>query len=239
MPNPILIRADRKDIAPLVVTAGDPERTKQLAALLRDSKLVNTNRGYTAYTGYYMDNRVTVATHGIGGPSAAIVFEELRMLGGKTIVRLGTAGAMTRKLRRGDFIIPTGAAHAGGTVSDLASGGVLPPIPNFDLAAKLIGVCKTKRYRFMSGLVFSTDIFYAEDPEFLALWSSRGIIGVDMECATLFTLGLIRNFPTASLLIVSDNLASKAEKEMLSASQLKHMVERAGRSVLDAICDPV
>jgi 5'-methylthioadenosine phosphorylase len=235
MPNPVHIRAKRTDIAPLVVAVGDPARTEQLAAMLKDARIVNTNRGFVIYTGRYDDKRVTVATHGVGGPSSAIVFEELHMLGATTIVRLGSSGGMVKELSKGDFIVPTGAAHSGGSLGMYIPDGVLPPVPDLGLTTKLIEGCSTEGVKFKAGLVFSSDAFYNEDSSFLEKWVSRGVIGVEMECATLFTLASLRRFKAASLLIVSDSLVRSAEKEMATAETLKAQVEKAGRIVLKAL----
>lgn len=214
---------------------GDPERAKQLASLLKEAKIVSNTRGYLTYTGLYRGERITVATHGIGMPSAAIVFEELRMLGARSIVRLGTAGAMTKNLSRGDFLIPTGAAHSNGSLREYAQDGILPPVPDFRLTSRLMEGCKLSKSKSISGLVYSTDVFYSEDHNFVKNWTSRGIVGVDMECATLFTLGSIKGFKSAALLIISDNLVSRVEKEMFGHEQLRIAVGKAGKIVLDAL----
>ena len=237
MPIPVHIRAKRTDIASLVVAVGDPARTEQLAGMLRDARIVNTNRGFSIYTGYYDNKQVTVATHGVGGPSSAIVFEELRMLGARSIVRLGSCGGMVKELSKGDFIVPTGAAHSTGSLGMYIPDGVLPPVPDLNLTTKLIEGCKSEGVKFMTGFVFSSDAFYSEDSTFLKKWVSRGVIGVEMECATLFTLGTLRKFRTASLLIVSDSLVKTAEKEMAMAETLKAQVEKAGKIVLKALTD--
>jgi len=235
MPKPILICAKPRDIAIRVITVGDPERATQLAKILTNTRVVNTNRGYITYTGRYNGKQVTIATHGIGGPSASIVFEELAMLGARSMVRLGTAGAMIRGLNRGDIIIPTGAAHPGGSLRSYVPDGVLPPVADIGLTSKLIAGCKSQHLKFKTGLIFSSEAYYNEDPSFLKKWVPMGVIGVDMECATLFTLGAIRRFMAASLLIVSDNLVVKKEKEMLGLQQLKNTVEKAGKLVLNAL----
>ena len=236
MPNPVHIRAKRTDIAPLVVAVGDPARTEQLANMLEGAKIVNTNRGFITYTGHYNARRVTIATHGVGGPSSGVVFEELRMLGATSIVRLGTSGAMVRELGIGDLIVPTGAAHPGGsTATGHMPDGVLPPVPDFGLTEKLIQGCRAGGSTFMVGLVFSSDSFYGEDQAFLKRWASRGIIAVEMECATLFTLATLRRFRAASLLMVSNSLVRRREKEMVTSTKLEPKVEEAGRIVLEAL----
>ncbi|MGA2876762.1 MAG: nucleoside phosphorylase, partial [Nitrososphaerales archaeon] len=151
------------------------------------------------------------------------------------MVRLGTAGAMIRGLNRGDIIIPTGAAHPGGSLRSYVPDGVLPPVADIGLTSKLIAGCKSQHLKFKTGLIFSSEAYYNEDPSFLKKWVPMGVIGVDMECATLFTLGAIRRFMAASLLIVSDNLVVKKEKEMLGLQQLKNTVEKAGKLVLNAL----
>lgn len=235
MAKPVHILASQADIAPLVVAVGDPSRAEQLAKTLKDARLVNANRGFLTYTGHYNDRRVTVATHGIGGPSSAIVFEELYMLGANTIVRLGTCGGMIPALNRGDFIIPTGAAFPDGSLRMYVSDGMLPPVPDLTLTSRLIENCKSAGVRHSVGFVFSSDAFYAEDPSFVDTWSSRGVVGVEMECATLFTLGTLRKFRTAALLIVSDSLVKKAEKDMVKADGLRNQVEKASQIVLQSL----
>jgi 5'-methylthioadenosine phosphorylase len=235
MPHPVHIRAKREDIAPLVVAAGDPARTEQLASMLKDARTVNTNRGFLTYTGYYNGRRVTASTHGIGGPSSAIVFEELHMLGAKSIVRLGTCGGLVKELSRGDFIVPTGAAHPGGFLRAYVPDGVLPPIPDTDLTAKLTEACRSEGVRFRSGVVFSSDAFHKEDPLHLETWMSRGAIGVEMECATLFTLAALRGFRAAALLVLSDSYMKKAQNEMLAAEDLRAQIQRGAKIVLDTL----
>ncbi|MEM1858498.1 MAG: nucleoside phosphorylase, partial [Desulfurococcaceae archaeon] len=112
---PIHIKASKGDIAKNVIACGDPGRVDLLSSLLDDAKVVNTHRGLKVTTGLYKGTSVTVATHGIGGPSAAIVFEELHQLGARRIVRLGTAGGVRRDTKIGDVIVATAASyHVGG-----------------------------------------------------------------------------------------------------------------------------
>ncbi|HUI86740.1 MAG TPA: purine-nucleoside phosphorylase [Nitrososphaerales archaeon] len=235
MTEPAHLRMKPDDVASLVVTAGDPARVEQLSRMLDGSKLVNSNRGFIVYTGHHRGKRVTVATHGIGGPSCAIVFEELHMLGAQVIVRLGTSGGMVKELGIGDMVVPTGAAYGEGSLKMYVPDGVLPATPDLALTSAILGGCRASRVRHKEGLVFSSDAFYAEDPTFIEKWTKRGVVAVEMECATLFTLGLLRGFKAASLLVVSDSLVNKAEKTMALADALAGSVDKAAKIVLDAI----
>jgi len=232
---PAHIRAKKGDVADSVIAVGDPARAQQVAKMLQKTRLVNSNRGLLTFTGTYDRRSVTVATHGLGGPSSAIVFEELRMLGAKTVVRLGTAGGMVKGLKVGDFIIPVGAASTKGSLEMYVPDGALPAVADMGLTLCIEEICKKEGLRYTTGVVFSSDALYSEDKGFAGRWAKRGVVGVEMECATLFTLGLIRGFRTASLLIVSDSLVNKGEKEILPAERLEGFVEIGARVVLKAL----
>ena len=235
--KPLHILARTGDIADKVIVCGDPARVEQIATtILKDSILVNRNRGFIVYTGYYDDIKVSVANHGIGGPSAAIVFEELRMLGAKVIVRLGTAGALTRELKIGDFVVATGAAYAfgGNTLGMYVPDGCMAAVPDFELTVALVESARKLGENVKVGPVFSSDAFYAENPDFAKKWSSRGIIAVEMECASLFTLGLMRGFKAGALLIISNNLLEPS-LGFAQAEELKSRVEKAAKIVLEAM----
>lgn len=235
MVSPSHILAGPGEVAEIAITSGDPARTEQLAKLLRGAKLVNANRGFTTYTGYYGKTRLTLATHGIGGPSTAIVFEELHMLGAKTIIRFGTAGALVKGLNIGDFVVVTGAASGEGSLHEYVNDGCLPAVPDVELTYALIRSCDKVGLRWRKGLVYSSDAFYTQDIASLQRWVKRGVLAVEMECATLFTIGLIRGFKTGALLMMSNSLVNKAEGELAAASKLSPFAEKGALAVFEAV----
>ena len=235
MPRPAHILAKPEDIAELAVISGDPARVEQLSKLLSEAKLVNTNRGFTVFTGYYGKTRVTVATHGIGGPSTGIVSEELHILGAKTIVRFGTAGSLVPGLGIGDFVVATGAAYSKGSVLAYVADGYLPAVPDMGLTYALAQACKKGRLKFREGLVYSSDAFYSQSFESLEPWVNGGVLAVEMECATLFTLGLIRGFKTGALLMLSNSLVNKSESQLADAGKLKPFAKKGGLAVFEAL----
>ncbi|OYT61501.1 MAG: 5'-methylthioadenosine phosphorylase [Thermofilum sp. ex4484_15] len=234
---PFHIRAKPEEIAAKVIVAGDPARVNQLATLLERAKIVNENRGFITYTGNYKGEEITIATHGIGAPSATIVLEELIMLGARVVIRLGTCGALVRELRKGDLIVASGAAYLGGgsAVSAYLPGACMPTAPHPEVTTALINVCKRYGVKYALGPVVSSDAFYAEDPDFVRKWSKIGIIAVEMECAALFALGWMRRVKTGALLIVSDSLVREEEKELATAEELKEVIRRAGELALEAL----
>lgn len=235
--RPQHIRISPEKVAKKVVAVGDPARARFLAEhFLEDAELVNEERGFNIYTGYYRGERVSVAVHGIGGPSAAIVFEELHMLGARTIIRLGTAGGLVPRLDIGDAVVATGAAYMhGGTVGSYVPDACMAAAPNPVLTTMLYEKAREIHGRVYLGPVFSSDAFYAEDPAFVEKWSKRGIIAVEMEVATLYALAALRGFNASALLVISDNLAVPGKEELKHHQELEPFVEKAAKAVLETL----
>jgi hypothetical protein len=109
---PVHVRADPGDFAESVLLPGDPLRAKYIAeTFFEDAKLVTEERGMLGYTGTYRGKPVSVQATGMGCPSASIVTEELIQLGVKNLLRVGTCGGYSRKLRgshRHDLCCPAG-----------------------------------------------------------------------------------------------------------------------------------
>lgn len=204
----------------------------QLSDLLKGRRLVNENRGLLTYTGDYDGKGITVACHGIGGPSMAIVVEELIMLGTRAIVRLGSCGGLLKPMRVGDMVIATGAGYKGGTL-DYYFDRRITPKPDRTLTELLKDSAKKQGKRYYTGPVFSSDAFYAEDLDFATVSAKEGYIAIEMECATLFGLGKLRKVRTASLLLVSDNITESAP--IVDAETLREYVAKAGKVVFEAL----
>ncbi|MEM1603757.1 MAG: purine-nucleoside phosphorylase [Zestosphaera sp.] len=232
---PVHLKIREGWVAERVLIAGDPARVKYLSELLNDVKLVNESRGFLTYTGYYNGFPVTIATHGVGMPSALIVLEELIAYGGKYFVRLGTAGALASGLRIGDVVIPTGAAYYPGGVFRQYYGEDVccPSTPDFTLLRRIVEVAEERKIKYVLGPVFSSDAFYAEDPVFAKKWSSRGLVAVEMECAGLFAVSLMRGVKTACVLVISNSLVE--DLGYASAEYLRERVIDIAKMILEAL----
>ncbi len=232
---PIHIHAEPGSVAPRVVAVGDPGRAQLLAeTLLEDARVVNRNRGYLVYTGTYKDARVTVATHGVGGPSALIVLEELVELGARYVVRLGTAGALRKGMKIGDLVVATSAGcNYGGAGLGQYYPGVCPPLAPDPRLTLMLHEEASSRTRTFLGPVFSSDAFYAEDKDFASRIGSMGFVAVEMEVAPLYALSWLRGFKASALLMISNSLVENLG--YASGEQLRESVLRAGEAVLEAL----
>ena len=206
--KPYHILAKPENVAEKVLAVGDPGRATLISKLLEEPKLVNENRGYLVYTGKWKGERVTVATHGIGAPSAAIVFEELRMLGAKVIIRLGTTGGFRKEIEVGSIVVPVGALYEpGGTIGLYVKGTCFPAIADPEIVLKLEEAFKNEGFQVFKGIIASSDAFHGEESASVK-WATIGALSVEMECATLFTLSWLRGFRSGASLLVIDNLAT-------------------------------
>ena len=164
-------------LAPRALLPGDPGRALLLAQELTDgARMFNHNRGLWGYTGTASDGEpLTIMSHGMGGPSAAIVLEELCDLGLELVVRVGTCGALVDGLALGDLIAVTAAIPADGTSTALGARDPLAGDPR--LTERLSASADH------AGAVASTDLFYDPDPARPESWRAAGALGCLSACA--------------------------------------------------------
>jgi DeoD family purine-nucleoside phosphorylase len=211
------------DVAERVLLPGDPGRALRLAQQLTDApRMLNHNRGLWGYTGTAADGELlTVQATGIGGPSAAIVTEELIRLGARRLVRVGTCGALAPGLELGDLVVAEAALGDDGASRALGAAGPLPADP--DLLAALRAAAPAAR----AGIVVSADLFYDPDRGRPARWVAAGALAVEMEAATIFAIAARHGLPAACVLAVSDIVATR---ERIGADDLAAAEAALGRA---------
>jgi uridine phosphorylase len=177
----------------------------RLAQQLLDApRMVNHHRGLWGYTGTAADGEpLTVQSTGMGGPSAAIVCEELVTLGARRLVRVGTCGALVDGLALGDLIVAEAALPEDGASRALGGEGVALPSP--PLHAALRHAAPHARV----GTIVSADLFYDPDVDRPARWVAAGAVAVEMEAATLFRVAVRHGVEAACVVAVSDIVASR------------------------------
>jgi len=217
-------------LAERVLLPGDPGRALRLAeALLDTPKMFNHHRGLWGYTGTAADGEpLTIQSTGMGGPSSAIVIAELHDLGARTLVRVGTCGALHPALVLGELLVVTEALSADGTSRALGAAGRVAGDPS--LLERLTAACGAGTAR---GPVVSTDLFYdGRDGEEQA-WREQGARAVEMEAATLFALAARRGFSAGAVLIVSDVLSPRRTR--IDTDALADAELRLGRVAIAAL----
>jgi uridine phosphorylase len=195
-------------LAERVLLPGDPGRALALAQELLERPLMfNHNRGLWGYTGTAPDGRpLTIQSTGMGGPSAAIVLEELIQLGAKRAIRIGTAGALEASLAMGELLIATEAIVADGTSRALGAGERVAADPA--LTSALRAAAPAAR----CGPVVTSDLFYEVGEPRFDEWAAAGALAVEMEAATVLALGALRGVAVACALAITDVLGSGRER---------------------------
>jgi len=205
MPHHIL--AEPGDIAPVAVLVGDPGRATRIASLLEGAVCYNEHRGLPGYTGTFEGARISAQTTGMGGPSAAIVVEELAQLGVRTVIRAGTCGAIGEGVGVLDLVVATAAVPVDGTTRQYLGGDPFAPVADLDVTIALRDAAAKSGRPTHTGLIVSEDAFYKEAADWQA-WRERGVLAVEMEAATIFTVALLRRLRAGCIcLVVNDTTA--------------------------------
>jgi uridine phosphorylase len=153
-------------------------------------------------------NKVAILTSfGGGAPILAELAEELVVMGAKKMLMMTWAGALQPDLRPGDIVICDRAIR-----DDGVSQHYLSPAKYIDGNMQLVGdlaqVIQSRGGRCSIGATWTTSAPYRETREEVRQYQSEGVKVVEMESAGLFTIGQVRNIPTASVVVVMDCLAT-------------------------------
>jgi DeoD family purine-nucleoside phosphorylase len=223
---PIHLRAEPGDYADAVLLPGDPLRAKYIAeTFFEDVRQVNAERGMLGYSGSFEGQPISVQSSGMGCPSAAIVIEELVQLGVKRIVRVGTCGGLQPDMALGDLIVAISAVSADKSMLTYTGGEPHSPTADFEVVHAAVHYAKEIGQPVRVGPVVSSDVFYNPDGGQYQRWSDRGVQGVEMEAAILFTLGALRKISAGALMTVSD-VVVEGEFVRISDEELKAAVDR-------------
>lgn len=199
------LKIKKKDISSRVIMPGDPGRTAYIASrYLERTTVINRYRGLDSFTGFYNGTRVSVVTSGMGAPSAGIVTEELKRLGVRIIIRTGTCGGVSRLVKPGDIVVPTGAGSLIG-FKEAYGIGEIPSVPDFQVLRSLVQRAEMSGSRFHTGPIMTSDAFFSEKTD-AGYLESKGILAMEMECAALFALGHVLGVRTGAVLLATGNI---------------------------------
>lgn len=205
-------KAEKGDFAPTVLMPGDPLRAKYIAEnFLEDYKLVNEVRGMLGYTGKYKGKEVSVMGSGMGMPSIGIYSYELfDQYGVENIIRVGSCGAYTDKVRVRDVILVQAACTNSNFAAQYGLNGTFAPIADFDLLLAAKKAADGMGIKTAVGNIFSSDVFY-EGGEGWKKWAEMGVLGVEMESAALYMNAAKLGKKALTILTVSDHFVIKGE----------------------------
>lgn len=203
--------AKKGEIAKVVLMCGDPLRAKFIVEnFFDDYKLVNSVRNMYCYTGHYKGKEISVAGSGMGIPSMGIYSHELYTeYDVDAIIRVGTAGAYVKEAKVGDIVLALGACSNSNYASQFNLRGTYSAIATYDLIEKGVAVAKENNFDYHVGNVFSSDIFYDNDPDYWKRWASLGVLAVEMESYGLYINAAKLNKKAMTVLSISDSFVTK------------------------------
>ncbi len=219
----------RDSISPYVLTVGDPDRAVELGRRLDGGRELGRYREYVTWQGRWRGIDVTVTSHGVGGPGAAIAFEELVLGGARTIIRLGTAGSALDEVRSGDLIVATGAIREDGVSHQLLPLSY-PAISDLAVTRALVDAATAHGgVRFGTGVVMTKAAFYPGAlPDERAVWSQTPLVGYEMELAALLIVAALRRVRAGGIFTVDGN-PSEGDPEDASIYNPHRDVVREGK----------
>ncbi|NGQ96624.1 purine-nucleoside phosphorylase [Brevibacillus sp. SYP-B805] len=233
----IHIGAKEGQIADKILLPGDPLRAKYIAEnFLENAVCYNEVRGMLGFTGTYKGERVSVQGTGMGVPSISIYVHELiESYGVKSLIRVGTCGALQEAIKVRDVILAM-SASTDSAVNRLRFKGIdYAPTASFDLLKKAYDVAAAAKMSVHVGSIFTSDSFYSDDQEITKLLSKHGALAVEMEAAALYTIAAKFNVNALAILTVSDHLITG---ELTTAEERQTTFNQMIQVALDAIIQP-
>ena len=190
-----------------VLMPGDPLRAKYIAENFLESPiLVNNVRSVYGYTGYYKGVKVSVMASGMGMPSIGIYSYELyKFFGVQNIVRIGSAGAISKNVNLRDIVAGMGACTNSNFATQYGLNGTIAPICDYNLLNITKSVADELNINMPVGNLYSSDTFY-DDTYPSAGWGKIGCLAVEMEAAALYATAMRLGMRAMAICTISDIL---------------------------------
>jgi purine-nucleoside phosphorylase len=225
------IEAAKGDYAEAILLPGDPLRAKWVAeTFLENPRLVNRVRNCLGYTGTYKGRPVSVQATGMGQPSLGIYVHELiSVYGAKSLIRIGTCGALVAKVKLRDIVIAATASTDSAMNRDVFGMYSFAPTADFGLLRKAVETAEARALSWHVGGIVSSDVFYhPSGPKVYDVLAAHGVLGVEMETAVLYTIAARHGARALTVCSVSDSLVTHEQIDPEARqTSLREMVELA------------
>jgi len=207
----IHIGAKPGEIADTVLMPGDPLRARWAAETFLDTPVcVNDVRGMLGFTGTWRGHRVTIHGSGMGMPSLSIYANELiRDYGAKTLIRIGSAGAMQADVKLRDIVLAQTASSLSTPSRGVFRELSFAPCAEFGLLCAAHAAALAKGIPTHVGGIYSSDVFYDERSDLTEQMTRHGVLAVEMEAAELYILAARYGVRALAMLTISDHLLTQ------------------------------
>jgi AMP nucleosidase len=182
-------------------------------------------------------NDITIINFGMGSPTAATVMDLLTAVEPKAVLFLGKCGGLKKRNKLGDLILPIAAIRGEGTSNDYFPTEV-PALPAFALQKAVSTTIRDNEVDYWTGTVYTTNRrVWEHDEVFKDYLQKIRAYAIDMETATIFTVGFYNKIPTGALLLVSDQpmIPEGVKTEESDKSVTKNFVDRHLQIGIDSL----
>ena len=207
----IHIGAEKGVIADTVLMPGDPLRAKYAAEKFLENPIChNEIRGMLGFTGEYKGKKISIQGSGMGQPSIGIYASELiDFYKVKTIIRIGSCGAIQPDIELRDIVLAMAASTNGANNRGIFRGMDYAPTANFELFMAAAKKADKMGLNVKAGNILSSDTFYDDDPDIWKLWARFGVLAIEMEASMLYTLAAKAGIKALAVCTVSDSIVNK------------------------------
>lgn len=147
---------------------------------------------------------ITIINFQMGSAMAATIMDLLTAIMPKAVLFLGKTGSLKSYIGLGELILPIAAIRGEGASNDYFPPEV-PALPAFNLQKAISTTIRDHNREYWTGTVYTTNRrVWEHDEEFKNYLRKIRTTAVDMETATLFSVGFYNRIPTGALLMVSD-----------------------------------
>jgi len=181
--------------------------------------------------------KITMINFGMGSANAATIMDLLSAIRPKACLFLGKCGGIKSKHHLGDLILPIAAIRGEGTSNDYFPVEV-PALPAFSLQKAVSTTIREHKKDYWTGTIYTTNRRVWEyDKEFKKYLIKIRCMAIDMETATLFSVGFANSIPTGALLLISDQpmLQSGVKTEASDKLVTEQFVEDHIRIGIDSL----
>jgi uridine phosphorylase len=203
-----------------ILMPGDPGRVTRMQNTWDGGMELAFHREYRSARGTYKGVPIGAISSGIGSPSLEIAAQEFATIGGETIIRIGTCGALRSDIALGDLIVPIAAVRQDGT-SEQYLPLAHPAVADPEVSMALVEACERLGLRYHVGIACSASSFYIaqERPVAGGFWQSSidgtiddlrkaGVACLEMECSALFLLARLFGMRSGAILGAIANRAT-------------------------------
>lgn len=230
------IGAKEGEIAKTVIMPGDPLRAKFIAEkFLQNAICFSDVRNMYGYTGTYKGKKVSVMASGMGLPSIGIYSYELfNFYDVDNIIRIGTAGSISEKLKLKDIVIALGSCTDSNYADQFDLPGTYSAVPSYELFGKTLDVAKKMNLTVTVGNILCSSVFYVDAEKKLKPWAEMGILAVEMESFALYLNAVRAQKNALCILTVTDEIF---EKKLLNAQERQEGVAEMAELALNVAVD--